>query len=613
MSSSPATALPLTVESSPAEFQRRWRELQSARGALQPISIGVAASFTVDTLLPYLGCLLAQRGLLPRFVVAPFDQIYQSLLDPNGELRRAGADVTLILSRLEDICARPLADLATLDPSKVAAARTAAHDEIARLCNAVASFEAATTGTILIGTLPAPETTPLGVLDASHIASQTQLGRECNVALWNAARACRRVRLLDVDQVVARLGADKAWDRRMALISGCPFSTSALRHLSESIARTIAALSFPSAKVVALDLDNTLWGGIVGEDGPSGIAIGPTGLGAAFASFQEALLALRAQGVLLVVASRNNEADALEIFDDHPGMRIRREHLAAHRISWQPKSQSLRELAAELSLGLESFVFVDDSPTECAEVRRMLPEVTVIELPREPARYVAALRSTPRLDRMGVTEEDRTRAAAYAAERARTAGRVAVADDPDALRAHLRSLELSVRVRKLGDADVARAAQLTQKTNQFNLTTRRRSEAEIETLRRDPLWRLYTLDVSDRFGDYGTTGLVFARRTDVDATWELETVLLSCRVLGRGVESAMLRVVIDDLIAAGAQRLVGRMIPTNKNAPARDFLPRHGFVAARSSEPDELLVKEPLPGARFDDGHVSASLDAQRS
>jgi FkbH-like protein len=614
MSSSAASADPLTVESSPAEFQRRWRELQTARGALRSVSIGITASFTVDTLLPYLGCLLAQRGLLAQFVVSPFNQIYESLLDPSSELRRAGCDVTLVLSRLEDVCARRLADLATLDPSNVVAARTAVHDEVARLCDAVASFEAAGAGMILIGTFPAPETTPLGLLDASHIASQTQLNRECNVELWSRVRTLRRARLIDIDQVIARLGADRAWDRRMALISGCPFSTSGLRHVSERIARAIAALSFPPAKVVAFDLDNTLWGGIVGEDGPDGIAIGPTGLGAAFASFQDALLALRAQGVLLVVASKNNEADAMEVFDRHPGMRIRREHLAAHRISWQPKSQSLRELAAELSLGIESFVLLDDNPAECAEVRRLLPEMTVIELPPEPARYVEALRSAPQLDRMGLTDADRTRASGYATERARAAQRIAAAADPAALRAHLRSLELSVRVRTIRDADVARAAQLTQKTNQFNLTTRRRSEAEIEALRRDPSWRLYALDVSDRFGDYGTTGLVFARRIEDEATWELETVLLSCRVLGRGVESAMLRVVTEDLMAAGAQRLFGRMIPTKKNAPARDFFPRHGFVAAkRVSDAGEVFVKEPLPGGKFDDDHVTAFLEAPRS
>jgi len=204
------------------------------------------------------------------------------------------------------------------------------------------------------------------------------------------------------------------------------------------------------------------------------------------------------------------------------------------------------------------------------------------------------------------------RAAAYAAEKARTAARAAAEVDPDALRAHLVSLGLVVQVRQVGDSDVARTAQLTQKTNQFNLTTVRRSEADIEALRRDPAWRLYALDVTDRFGDYGTTGLVFAHRVDA-ATWDLDTVLLSCRVLGRGVESALLRVVTADLLEAGARRLTARMIPTRKNAPVRDFLPRHGFVVAPGATsgdgPGEAFCKEPLPGPPFDDDHIAARLD----
>lgn len=599
---------PLTPDSPTGLFQRRWREVSASPGGLRPVSIAITASFTVDTLLPYLGGLLAQRGLYASFTAAPFGQIYQSLLDPGSEIRAARAEVTLVLVRLEDLCARALGELALLDPVRAGDARADVHAEIERLCGALASFEAATTGTVLVGTLPAPPSTPLGVLDASHPASLVQLGRECNLALWNAAQKRRRLRLVDVDHVVAGLGAAKAWDPRMAVLAGCPLSTAGLRHLADHLTRSIAALVLPAAKVVVLDLDNTLWGGIVGEDGPGGIAIGPSGLGAAFAAFQDALLALRAQGVLLAIASKNNEADAFEIFDHHPGMRIRREHLAAHRISWRSKSEALRDLAGELSLGIDSFVFIDDSPTECAEVRTVLPEVTVIELPPDPARYVEVLRAVPQLDRMMLTDEDRMRAAAYAADKARTAARAAAEGDPDALRAHLRSLELAVRVRRIGDADVARAAQLTQKTNQFNLTTVRRSEAEVEALRRDPAWRLYALDVTDRFGDYGTTGLVFAHRTD-DASWDLETVLLSCRVLGRGVESALLRVVTADLIEAGARRLTGRLIPTKKNAPVRDFLPRHGFVPAAGDGPGEHYLKEPLPGAPFDDGHVTARLD----
>jgi FkbH-like protein len=355
--------------------------------------------------------------------------------------------------------------------------------------------------------------------------------------------------------------------------------------------------------VVVVDLDNTLWGGIVGEDGPQGIVLGETGLGAAFVAFQEALLSLRAQGVLLAVASKNNEADVFEVFDSHPAMRLRREHWAASRIGWQSKSTSLKELAEELSLGLDSFVFVDDSATECAEVRRLLPQVTVVELPPDPARYVEVLRSEPALDRMRLTAEDLMRAVAYDAEKARARAQLSAADlsDPGALRAHLKSLELKVAARRLRTCDVPRAAQLTQKTNQFNLTTIRRTEAEVELLRRDPEWSLYVLEVVDRFGDYGQTGLIFARRADAH-TWHLDTVLVSCRVLGRGVESAFLWQVIEDLTGRGVRTLTARVVPTAKNGPAMDFLPRHGFEC----DSQDNWSRGPLPGQPFDVDHIAS-------
>ena len=589
-----------------AAFHKRWREIQANPDGLRGISVALTSSVTIETLVPYLGAYLGERGLYARFTVAPFNQIYQGLLDPESDVRRADADVTVVLPRMEELCSRSLAELALLDPYKIEAARAEAHTEIGRFCDALLGYERASRGMLLCGTFPPPATTPLGVLDASHAASVHALQRELNVVLWRIARAAVRIRLVDVDALIAHLGGERAWDPRMALVAGCPYSATFLRLLGERLARSIVPLSVAPAKVVVLDLDNTLWGGIVGEDGPAGLALGGAGVGAAFSAFQEALLALRAQGVLLCVASKNNEADAHEVFDRHPGMRIRRHHLSAERISWQPKSAALRQLADELSLGLDSFVFVDDSPTECEEIRRLLPEVTVLELPPDPARYVEALRSVPALDRMVLTSEDRVRADLYAAERERAAARpVGDANDPEALARHLRSLELRARVRLLGADDVPRSAQLTQKTNQFNLTTIRRTEADVMAMRGEPGWRLYGLDVTDRFGDYGFTGLVFARRT-AEHVWDLDTVLLSCRVLGRGVESALLAAVIDDLARAGARLLTGRFVPTAKNAPARDFLPRHGFVEGEGGQ----WVKEPLPGPAFAADHIAVAFEA---
>ena len=593
----------LTVQSGSVEFQRRWRELRDHPGERRPLCVALVGSFTLDTLVPYLGCFLAQRGFAPCFIIAPFNQVYQSLLDANGVVRSGKPDVVLVLTRLEDLCAPQLQRLTTLVPEAVQSARAEAHDEVARLCSALLGFEQVETSALVVGTLPPPVSSPLGLLDGSHPASLHHLVRELNLTLWQTTQQARSMRLVDIEAVLGVLGTERTWDHRMAYLAGCPLSTAALRSLGASLARVVGALFLPTAKVVVVDLDNTLWGGIVGEDGPQGIVLGETGLGAAFVAFQEALLSLRAQGVLLAIASKNNEADVFEVFDSHPAMRLRREHWAASRIGWQAKSTSLKELAEELSLGLDSFVFVDDSATECAEVRRLLPQVTVVELPPDPARYVEVLRSEPALDRMRLTAEDLMRAVAYDAEKARARAQLAAADlsDPGALRAHLKSLELKVAARRLRSCDVPRAAQLTQKTNQFNLTTIRRSEAEVELLRRDPEWSLYVLEVVDRFGDYGQTGLIFARRADAH-TWHLDTVLLSCRVLGRGVESAFLWQVIEDLTGRGVRTLTARVVPTAKNGPVMDFLPRHGFEC----DSQDNWSRGPLPGQPFDIDHIAS-------
>lgn len=593
----------LTIQSPSRHFVSRWRELSSDGAGLRPITVALAASFTVEPLLPYLGGFLAQRGLLARFSLAPFNQIYQALLDPAGALRASPADVAIVLPRVEELCGRALARLAELDPDAAASAHREGSAEIERLAAALGELERATGGKSLLfcGTLPPIASTPLGPYDASHPASQRAFVAELNLELWRAAQRARGLRLFDLAEVVERVGRRTAYDARAWHVSRCPFGAELLKHAAYELSRAIAPLFVAPAKVVVLDLDNTLWGGVVGEDGPSGIALGEGGVGGAFTAFQEALLALRRQGVLLCVASKNNEPDAFEVIDRHPGMRIRREHLAAWRIGWQPKSQSLEELAKELGVGLSSFVFLDDSPVEREEVRRMLPEVTVVDLPPDPSDYVAALRSIPELDRMALTAEDYRRADAYAAERARAALRPKDGDaDPEALRRYLESLELRVRVRHLGEADVPRAAQLTQKTNQFNLTTIRRTEAEIEALRRDPDARTYVLEVSDRFDDYGLTGLAILRRSpDEPGAFTIDTLLLSCRVLGRGVETALLAAIASDVTRVGATRLYGTFVPTAKNAPAAGFLDAHGFRTGPNG-----CVLEPIEPARYEQAHV---------
>ena len=580
---------PLTTDASTRTLLSRWRAISANPAGLRPLRIGITASYTIEPVLPALGCFLADRGLLATFVVAPFNQIYQSLVDPRSALREAPLDLTIILARIEDLCGPSLRELSTLAPASIEAARAASRTEIVRLSAAVARYAQTSASPVVCANFAMTASTPLGVLDASHESSVSRLRSELNVLLWQSL-ASTSVVTLDVESAVSQFGATHAYDDRMWHVSRHPYSTSFGKHLAYWICRTITPLFVAPAKVIVLDLDNTLWGGVIGEDGIGGIALGDSGLGSAYVAFQEALLACRNQGVLLCVASKNNERDAFEVFDKHSAMRIRREHLSAFRINWNRKSDSITALSRELNVGIDSMVFIDDSPTECEEVRHVHPQVTVVQAPADPALAVAMLRAIPALDRVMLTSEDRARAEQYRVEHERKAAEPSADADPKELGAYLQSLELKVSVRRPTSDERARVAQLTQKTNQFNLTTIRRTEPEIDALLSDPAWRVFVLTASDRFGDYGLVGACIVHTSERVA---IDTFLLSCRILGRGVETAFLATVLRDLSTVGSDVVHATLIETTKNAPVREFLPSHGF----SLTPDGSWVRPISPEA----------------
>jgi FkbH-like protein len=330
----------------------------------------------------------------------------------------------------------------------------------------------------------------------------------------------------------------------------------------------------------------------VGEDGRDGIVLDGEYPGAGYLALQRALLALHARGIILAVSSKNDHAEAMGVLEDDPRMLLRPRHFAAVRINWNDKPQSLREIAGELNIGIDSLAFLDDNPVERERVRRELPEVTVIDLPADPMEYAAALRRCAALERVSISAEDRARGRHYAEQRQRAELERSVASVED----YLRSLATALTMGRVAPGSVTRVAQLTQKTNQFNLTTRRYSEAQVAAMAVDPSRRVYEASVADRFGDGGLVGVAITR--DEDAVCEIDTLLLSCRVIGRTVESAMLAEIARDAAGRGVGRIRGWFLPTPKNAPARDFYQRHGFSVAAEREDGtlwELDITTKLP------------------
>jgi FkbH-like protein len=388
-------------------------------------------------------------------------------------------------------------------------------------------------------------------------------------------RGADRVLFVDCDRLAAETGR-RAWrDPRHMDMLHQPVSLAALPVLARSIAGVLGADLSLSRRCVVVDLDNTLWGGVLGEDGIRGVAAaGPEA--AAFQRFQRYLISLRRRGMALAVASKNDADLAERALDEVPGMLLRRDDFALVVADWRPKSEQLREIAERLGLGLDSMAFVDDNPAERAEVASRLPEVDVIPLPAQPAGYVRALAWRPTLEPGTLTADDLARAQSYAALRGAEDLRMAT----DSLEEFLDGLSMSARVRVIGKDDIPRAVQLVQKTNQFNLTTRRHSRERIEALASDPSWRCFALSLSDRFADHGTVGLLLMRLDGETA--EIDTLLLSCRVIGRTAERRLVAAAAAAARAAGCARLTGAYMPTSRNRLVADVYPELGFTTLES-------------------------------
>jgi FkbH-like protein len=396
------------------------------------------------------------------------------------------------------------------------------------------------------------------------------------------------VYLVDLDAVQRQVGMAAAHDPRHWYLYRQPFSEGFLNTLGRQLARIVMASRRAAKKCVVLDADNTLWGGIVGEDGIDGIQIGDEFPGSAFRDFQKLVLSWRRQGVFLAVASKNNEADVWEVFDKHSGMVLKREHLSAWQIGWLPKAEGIPAIAKSLNIGTDSLVFIDDNPMEIGYMREARPEVTSILLPSEPADIVATMQVLTLFDQLEVTDEDRKRADMMRAERDREVLGAQI-DHSDFLQA----LDLKVDLFRAKTEDLGRITQLINKTNQYNLTTIRRTLDEVRALANSGDWRLYGMRVTDKFGEYGLTGVIIINISDDRRRWTIDSLMMSCRVLGRGVEAALIGGLADDARAEGAVEFVGSYIPTAKNAICKSFLPDQGFTQTDEREWQLALSEAP--------------------
>lgn len=531
--------------------------------------LAVLRSFTVE---PIVSVLLA-AAQISAIEVSPqiggFNSYAQEMLDGNSSLYRFMPDIVILAVQTRDIAPDLWDNAGRLSPQEIEAAVNRVANNY-RDC--LEAFRSRSQAHLVIHNLELPLLPAQGILDAQRSDGQTHAIREINRKLQQMARTHSGVYVLDYDALVARHGRTQWHDEQKWLTMRMPVAANCLIHLANEWLRYLHPLTGRLCKALVIDLDNTLWGGVVGEAGIQGIVSGPEYPGAAYQAVQRALLDLHHRGILLAVCSKNNPADAMEALQHHPGLLVRPEHFTALRINWNEKSRNLREIAQELNIGIDAIAFLDDNPVERQQVRLELPEVTVIELPGDPMDYARTLREAPVFERLVLSEEDQNRGQLYVAQRHRSE----LQERCQSLEDFYRSLEQEVELARAGADVIPRVSQLTQKTNQFNVTTRRYSEQQIAEIIRRPDWQIITAGVRDRFGDNGLVGLAIVRTTD-DAC-EIDSFLLSCRIIGRAVETVLLAHLIEQARSRGLKHIQGRFVPTQKNSPAKDFFSAHGFI-----------------------------------
>lgn len=532
--------------------------------------VWVTGSYTTPQLSAMLPLAALPAGLALTVREGGFDQYRQDILDPGSELYRFDPDF-VVLAVHEGAAELPALSSAPAEDVAREAGRWQS------LWSLVSERSRARVVQHTFAVRPDPA---LGNLAASVPGSRHHMLQALNLRLGEAAQG--RVSLVDCDRLAGAFGKLRWFDDRYWARSKQAVALDAVPSLATETAAVIGAAAGLNRKCLVLDLDNTLWGGVVGEDGMAGIRLGGDPVGEAFTAFQEFLLELKRKGVILAVASKNNPADAREVFERHPEMRLRLDDVAVFLANWEDKPASIRRIAETLNIGLDALVFVDDNPAEREAVRQLVPEVDVVPLPADPARYVQALARYPWLETASLTDEDRRRTAQYQA-RAQIADLQARATTMDEF---LEGLEMRATIAPFNDLRLPRITQLVNKTNQFNLTTRRYSETELRRFAADDRYVDLSLELRDRFADHGLVGVLIARH-DGDEM-DIDTFLMSCRVVGRTVEAAMLERLRREAVRRGCDRLVGRYVPSAKNALAKDVYETLGFVPAGREGPATL-------------------------
>jgi FkbH-like protein len=572
--------------------RRSLRRELSARKGLQPIRIAVLGGSTTNELVDLLELHLLEAGFQSVFFQSEYGQFYEQAMHGTAELQAFAPDLVYVHTSWRNVLATP--SLAASEEDLAHAVET----ETGRYRQIWTSIQSALGCQIIQNNFELPPVALLGNLDAVSPGGHTRFYLALNAAFAREAAANHRLTLQDIHALSAQMGLVHWFDSERWFSYKLLLTVEAHVALARSLTSLVRALYGRSRKVLVLDLDNTLWGGVIGDDGADRIQIGrETPMAEAFTAFQEYCLALRERGVLLAVCSKNNEDVAKSGFE-HPDSVLKLEHISAFRANWDPKHENILSIAQELNLGADSFVFADDNPAERAIVAAQVPGIAVPELGDNPANYVAILQAGRYFEPVSLSKDDLARAAQYAANADRANTQATFADYGE----YLDSLQMTAEIQRFRPVYLDRITQLTNKTNQFNLTTRRYTLSEMETIAADAGYIGLYGRLADHFGDNGLVSVVLGHREAHELHMDLW--LMSCRVLKRDMELAMLDALVAEAHREDITTILGTYIPTKKNMMVADFYRRIGFEQVDTLADGSITYRLHVSGYRLQNTHI---------
>ena len=533
------------------------------------IKVAFLSSFTINGLSESLKVKCSKNQVSCFSYVAGYNQYNQEILDKNSNLYTFSPDITFLILDTRSI----FGDLFYFPYSITESKRKKFVDEkINEIMNLINKFNETTNSKLIITNLGLPHYSPHGIAEMKTSYSFHDTIMDFNKKLKENLIDMTSVYVFDFFKFIIKHGENNVFNFQNYLFGDIKISLDYIPHLANELMPYIISFLGLTKKCIVVDLDNTLWGGIVGEDGFDGIRLGPQPPGNAFVEFQKHLKALSQRGIILAINSKNNFDDAIKVIREHPFMVLKENDFSCMKINWNDKASNMREISEELKIGLDSFVFFDDDPVNRALIREIMPEITTPDLPHDPSCYSEVIQSLHDFSTFQITPEDSNRGQMYSEQKLRIESQNSSSDISE----FLKTLNLEIDIKKTNGFTIPRISQLTLKTNQFNLTTKRYQEDEIKKFSENNNILIGCAQIKDKFGDNGITGVFIVEKTNSDE-WFLDTFLLSCRVMGREVEKGMLFFIINQAKKNNVKRLKAKFIPTSKNKPIENFLPNCQF------------------------------------